>query len=441
MHTTPALSLQPLAKSERISGVDIARGVALLGILLVNARYFFWPFASGITPEHLVPGLETDTLDAIVWTGVEAFCAFKFISLFSILFGFGIALQASRAAAMQVSRWRLGLRRFAVLLGFGVVHATLIWYGDILVVYAGFGVLVLAISACKPKAIFTWFIVFACILGGLSLLTGVGTYIISTHPEWFGSAEGVVAPTVALAPLEGEAALRGTDAMREVFLRSAFPFGDPVWMQAEITAQQEGPWFDAFTFRMVNWLTCILVAFFGYGWHACTMMLFGAYAFASGLFEADASARRRRIGWRCFCIGVPIALASVLPFWFWNLTDPMAEAFHSIGLEWAALTLPIGYALLLVEYGPKLPALLRGPIQSAGRMALTFYLCESVLAIAIASWWGFGLFAKLGDSELAVMSVGVWAGLALFAWLWLRRFNIGPAEWLWRRLSYGRKLD
>ena len=74
-------------------------------------------------------------------------------------------------------------------------------------------------------------------------------------------------------------------------------------------------------------------------------------------------------------------------------------------------------------------------------MALTFYLCESVLAIAIASWWGFGLFAKLGDSELAVMSVGVWAGLALFAWLWLRRFNIGPAEWLWRRLSYGRKLD
>ncbi|MSR41944.1 MAG: DUF418 domain-containing protein [Phycisphaerales bacterium] len=434
MDASLAQPLSPLARADRIEGIDFARGIALLGILLVNARFFFWPFASAIAPECSVPGLVTDTSDAVVWTIIEALCTYKFVSLFSILFGFGIAAQASSALRAGVSRWGFGARRFAVLMGFGVLHATLVWYGDILFIYAVFGFLVLAIAACKPKTILVWYFVFAALMMLVAIGSAAAVYFFGTYPELLGDA------AVPLAPVEATSGARGFDAMREWFARGQFNFDDPQWMQAEIAALQQGPWLDAALFRVAYWGIGLSAAFFGYGWQAFTMMLFGVYAFRSGLFEVAASARRTRLGWICLCVGVPIALLSLLPFWYWDLRDPCAKACHVLGLTASALILPIAYATLLVEYARRLPPLIRVPIESAGRMALSVYLCESILATAIASWWGLAMFAKLGDAELAVVSLGVWLALVLLAWLWLQRFKIGPAEWLWRRLSYRHRM-
>ncbi len=436
----------PTLPAQRSEGIDFARGLALFGILLVNARFFFWPFASAIDPNCAVPGLESSTLDAVVWSIIEAFCSFKFISLFSMLFGFGIAAQANKAMRAGLSRWGFGSRRFVVLLAFGLLHATLVWYGDILVVYALFGFLVLAICVCKPRTILIWFFVLAGLLAVVSLCGGVLVYIFGTYPnflsESIGDAEadqvGRMAAQVRTPLVEGGLDARGIEAMREVFGSGQFSFADPRWMRAEMLAYQEGPWFDLFAFRMVHWLVCLSAAIFGYGWHACALMLFGAYAFRCGLFELAARARRVRLGWTCLSLGSMAAILSVLPFWLFGLSDPLAGACHMIGLTASGLALPIGYATLLIEYAPRVPHAIRHPVASAGRMALTVYLCESILATALASWWGGALFAKLGDTALAMVSLGVWSALVILAWLWLTRFRIGPAEWLWRRLSYGR---
>jgi uncharacterized protein len=107
------MPLTPVASSERLRGVDIARGIALLGILFVNVRFFFAPFGLAMDPIVALDGSERTAADSAAWAFVETFCSFKFISLFSLLFGFGLAMQAARAAAQgpracgasRSSRW------------------------------------------------------------------------------------------------------------------------------------------------------------------------------------------------------------------------------------------------------------------------------------------------------------------------------------------------
>ena len=120
--TLEAKTLAPIGTTERIRGVDIARGIALLGILLVNVRFFFAPLAFAIDPSIELPGIKPTQSDLVAWSLVEIFCSFKFISLFSILFGFGLAMQAERARAAGQSAWGPGLRRLAVLLAIGLVQ-------------------------------------------------------------------------------------------------------------------------------------------------------------------------------------------------------------------------------------------------------------------------------------------------------------------------------
>lgn len=114
------LALTP--RTDRVAGIDIARGFALLGIILVNARFFFLPFGSAIDPSRLPDGLVRTPLDWAVHDAIDAVVTFKFISLFSLLFGFGIAQQAARASAAGRSRWPGGLRRLGALLAIGLVH-------------------------------------------------------------------------------------------------------------------------------------------------------------------------------------------------------------------------------------------------------------------------------------------------------------------------------
>ena len=112
--------------SPRIAGVDIARAVALLGILFVNMRLFLGPLGAVIEPEVAIPGLARTAADRFAWSAVEILCTYKFISLFSLLFGFGIAVQWARAVAAGRSRWWVGLPRLAVLLAIGLAHGFLV---------------------------------------------------------------------------------------------------------------------------------------------------------------------------------------------------------------------------------------------------------------------------------------------------------------------------
>ena len=152
-------------------------------------RFFFTPLGTSIDPTIELPGVELTTVDAIVWSVVEALCSFKFISLFSILFGFGLAMQATRAADAGDTRWGPGLRRLGLLLAIGLFHGLFVWYGDILTLYALLGVVVLACARLSPRAV----LIAAVVVGSISLLASMSTsvmqWVIASFPEPFDPPE------------------------------------------------------------------------------------------------------------------------------------------------------------------------------------------------------------------------------------------------------------
>lgn len=477
----PAAPPAPIARAERIRGIDIARGLALLGILLVNVRFFFAPFASGLRPVQVDSMPVPDAFDIAAWAFVETFATFKCISLFSMLFGFGLALQAARLEAAGRSRWGFGLRRLAVLLVVGLLHGFVVWYGDILALYSVLGVGVLVALALPSR----WLLRVAGLMAALLLLLSIGAatvqYVTASHPQWFQRPAAATAeapdageatdpgepikrgepieprepadslaadpprPTDSSGPGESAGATeagtapRGVDAM----LAAGFDFNSPEWMEGEIAAYRDGPFVHALAFRAISYAIALLAAPFGYGWHAFAMMLFGAWAYRTGLFAGEetspgASRRRRWLAAACIVLGTPLAIGGVLPWLLLGLESPLALALHTVFLELGGLVLPIGYACAIVEYGPRLPRVLAVALERAGRMAMTIYLCESLVCVTLASWWGFGWFGSMQDGRLTIVAVAVWASLVMGAALWLGRYRIGPAEWLWRRLSYGR---
>ncbi|MEY5033368.1 MAG: hypothetical protein RL354_2399, partial [Planctomycetota bacterium] len=183
------MALAPVASNERILGVDIARGIALLGILLVNARFFFTPLGSAIDPTVTVPGIEVTTADAIAWSVVEAFCSFKFISLFSILFGFGLAMQAVRAESVGGTRWAMAARRLGLMLAIGLVHGLFVWYGDILTLYACLGVAVVLCARLSARTVRTIAATVAGVVMLLTIATAALQYAATSFETSFAAAD------------------------------------------------------------------------------------------------------------------------------------------------------------------------------------------------------------------------------------------------------------
>ncbi len=417
-HTT----LAPLATLERNPSIDLARGVALLGIILVNARFFFWPFSHAFDIHELLAP-DSSVLDKIAWSLVEGFCSYRFISLFSILFGFGLALQVSRAAASGISRWGPGLRRMGFLLALGFLHGVGIWYGDILFVYGLAGVLLLAIAKWSSRALRRTFVIIACVMVGVSLLGAVGQLVMA---HWMLEPH---------SETPADTTLRGLDA---IIGSGDQLFGSPTWIAAETAAVREGPWIDALLFRSCSWGICVSSAVMGWGWSAVMMMTFGMYAFRSGLFGVDASQRRRRVVKRGLAFGIPCAIFAVAPMWTFAQNHAIASAIHTPFLQLAAILMPPAYACAIVEWGPRLARSIATPIERAGRMALSLYLAESIVCTAIASWWGLGWFGTLSMTQATAIVIAVWIALVVAANAWLARFSMGPMERLWRAVTYQR---
>jgi uncharacterized protein len=414
-------SLIPVPRAERSAGIDIARGIALLGIIVVNARSFFLPSASAAEIGPLPEGLQRSSLDWAVHDAVDVLANYKFISVFSLLFGFGLAQQAARCAAAGRSRWRMGLRRLGLLLAIGLLHGLLVWYGDILTIYAIIGTVVLACIGLDDR----W--LHRVTMGVVALVLLVTVAMACMQLGFFGAAadDGSVA-VVAAHPL------RGVDAMTD----SDFDIYSRTWIEAEVSAFRQGPWLDAAAFRAVSYAIGLLFAPI-YGWQVLLMMLVGVWAQRTRLFAPESSSRRRVLAVRLIAAGLPFAAAAVLPGWFLGRESPAAIALFTLALQMSAFLLPVGYACLAVEFGPRLPTLLRAPIQAAGSIGLTVYLCESLVCTGIASWWGLARFGTMTDVEFTAIVIGVWAGLTVAALAWTRVFGSGPMERLWRWGTYG----
>jgi uncharacterized protein len=402
-------SFGPVPKAERIAGIGFIRGLALLGILLVNAPTFFAPVAPLFDPA-LVKAMPFR--DRAAHLLVVSLCQGKFISIFSMLFGYGLLGQIEKAAAARRSPGRFVLRRLGVLGLFGVGHAVAIWYGDVLFLHAVCGGWLLLARGAS----------------GRSLLLAAGwllalAFFLRAGLEMVGAATGEEIAKGAAGELPSPPP-RGLEAMA----RAGFYPASPIWMRAEVEAYRDGPWIDAEVFRVVEWIYLNLGHSLLYGgWQVLGMFFLGAALWRWRFFSPEKHPLRRRVFVVCLLAGV--ALEGVAGYLFWAAGPADRLTWHTGGAVQglAVCSLPVGYLAGLALLADRLPGWVISPVVSAGRMALTVYLLESVAATALAYHWGMGWFGRVGALYQVLLSGAIWAGLVVGSWLWLLRFDRGPA--------------
>ncbi len=417
--TAPARGFQPVTGTERIESIDVIRGIALLGILVVNSLYFSMPMMVGMNPPGF--GSEEAVTSPLEWTAwwiVMVLFQFKFISLFSMLFGVGAAIQFDRARAAGRSFGGFFSKRMVILLGFGILHALLFWYGDILTIYAvlGFGLLILCRLKIAPLVILGIVFLF------FSAVLSVGMFALEMLSPEFPEMEGEL-----------------PDTWFGVLNAAQWNPGNPIWIQGETRAYAEGPYLDLFAFRAISWLMALISIVFTFGWHVLAMFCFGV-ALLRARFFGDGGRRLRQVA---ITVALPIGLlmevgatflkSSALEGW------PLGKGLAIVLNEFGSVILALGYAGVIVW-------LVRSGVLSwfariaacTGRMALSVYLLETIIMTSVFYHYGLGFFGQVDRIWLIVMSLCTWAALAVFSTLWLANYRQGPMEWLWRRLAYGR---
>jgi len=404
--------LKPVAAGERIETLDVLRGLALFGILTVNLAAFSWPY------EYMFWQREfwDSRADAVVDWLIRFLAEGKFYPLFSFLFGLGAAIQMERADCRGAPFAGRYCRRLFVLLAIGIAHAVFIWDGDILVSYALCGFLLLPFRERRPKTILIW--AFVCLLIPALLI------VLS----WSLLAVLSLVPEMATAIQKGFDAQYGTyDEQRKAVEEIIRVFGSGSY--AEILRERLGN-------LVYMWLVAIFYApgFLG-------LFLLGLYAGKRRIFrdiEGNARLIRHVLIWG-MVIGLPlnffnavcVATGLTNQHFLWLLNYGLVEiGGPAQGLAYAA-------ALSLLLRSERWKQRLR-IIRTAGKMALSNYLLQSLICTTIFYSYGFGLFGTVGPvTRLGLTMLIFVAQLAFSAW-WLNHFQFGPMEWLWRTLTYGK---
>lgn len=396
----------PVRKKERFAILDILRGFALVGIAVAN----FPEFA-------LFTFLKPDAVAAMPTAGADRWVRFlqyvfvdgKFYTIFSLLFGIGFSIIISNAMRRGASGFRIFYRRMAILLGFGFVHLMFIWSGDILMLYALMGMLLPLFRNCSDRTLLSWAAVllfvpviidFACEFAGVSLSAGVVR--LQQH---YCAKYGI------------------TDDNFAYWLRDADSYGGvfQFLVQGALVRVQE--FVDGNRYFKVMGLFLIGFCIGRRRMYAHTVM-------------------RRRMLRRvalagCFA-GLPL---SVVYAWSAVNGHPWGNAAHSLLYFVSVYIVGFAYvAAICLVYNRHPRARVFSLFSAPGRMALTNYIGQSVWGMAIYYGIGLGLGASMGLSLVVAVAVGVWLVEALFSLLWLRLFNFGPLEWIWRMLTYGRRF-
>jgi uncharacterized protein len=349
---------------------------------------------------------------------VNGLCFTKFISIFSMLFGYGLLMQLERAEQSGHSPAGFAARRLGTLAVFGAIHAFALWYGDILFLYAACGAFVVFFRKVPPRELL---ILAGILLGYVTLMRMVGEFVN-------------VAVLELMPPGRAPGDARGWEA---IVASRGNPFSD-VWIEGEKRAYGEGPFRDMMTFRVVQWCYISLSMSMGSWCQIVALFLGGMWLYRVRFFAPEQAALRRRVLMICLPIGLLIE-AVAAGFCVAGLRSHVI--FWAVGAAVQAVSpffLPLGYVALFTWLCERLPRLLTLPVISAGRMALTVYLSETLIATSLAYYWGLGWFGRVGPAKQVLWALAIWAALVLFSTLWLRVFPQGPMEWLWRRLEYGR---
>ncbi|MCK4226686.1 DUF418 domain-containing protein [candidate division WOR-3 bacterium] len=392
----------PVAPSERIISLDVLRGFAILGILIMNIQSFSMIEAAYINPAAYGSLLG---LNKWVWILSHILADRKFMSIFSILFGAGIVLFTSKAESKGLPSAGLHYRRSFYLFIIGMMHAYLLWYGDILVAYS-----ICAISAY----------LFRRIIPKKLLIIGILIFSVSSLLYFFFGWS---------MPYWPKESLQGTMSFWNPGIEK---------VNAEISAYQGG-WLPQMSHRIPASISFQTFIFFILtGWRAGGLMLVGMALYKWGILSAKCSKRfyytLMSIG---FVIGIPIIAYGIVRNFAENWSIKYSMFLGWQYNYWGSLFITLGYIclIMLICKSEVLEKLTR-PFAAVGRMALTNYLMQTVICTLIFYGHGFGLFGKVERTQQILFVFGIWVFQIIVSPIWLRYFRFGPAEWLWRTLSY-----
>lgn len=410
-----ATSDRPVSGAERIVALDFIRGVAVLGILFPNVVAHGYPMLAYYWPEALAGG--ATVFDRWIWLFQFVLIDGKFRGLFTLLFGAGIYLFMERAWARGATM-RLQARRLLWLALFGLAHFFLIWSGDILFLYAfaGFAVLpMLGWTARKQLRVgLVWYVVgalaFAAVLGGQASLEAEPR-AQAEQPEAYAQLRKAMAETFADAT-DTTGVMRNGSYLEVVAHR----------------ARSEGPGLAKMPF--VALLETI------------PLMLVGIAVYRMGLFSGGFDrARMWRRGWGGFAGGALLSLP--LGLWAMQAGFPLMLTQFVFNGAPQLLHLPmvLGLAALLTLWASSAASTFLGSrVVAAGRAAFSSYIGSSVVMMLVFQGWAGGLYGELHRGGLLLVVLATWVLMLVWPAPWLSRFRYGPLEWLWRCLTYGKRL-
>ncbi|MEP9357784.1 DUF418 domain-containing protein [Sphingomonas sp. KR3-1] len=395
--------METSAAAARLPSLDIVRGVAVLGILLLNILSFALPEAAYVNPRAYGgwhgPDLAAWAVNFVLFDG-------KMRGLFSFLFGASMLLVIERAEATGQSAAQVHYRRMAWLLVFGLVHLWLVWKGDILAHYALIGMIAYAMRHQPLSGL----LVLGTMLAALGLFTFANlpfdvSQMLCCHPDParlhdYNLSFGLPAPRDIAADLALYRGGYGAILADRLHDNSASPLS--------------------------------LVGF--YGPETLAYMLFGMAALRSGMLRGEWS-RARYVRWLLVCWGIGLPAFAALAWWQWATGFGLMTMAAAVPLEALARPAMIAGWICLILLLARPGGTLTTRLAAAGRMAFTNYLATSLVCTALFYGYGLGWYGHLSRWQLYPVVFAVWALILLWSKPWLARFGYGPLEWAWRSLA------
>lgn len=394
---------------ERILTLDTVRGVAVMGILLLNIVAFAMPGPAYFNPAAY--GGDTG-IDLAVYLANFILFDGKMRGLFSFLFGASMLLVIELADAKGESPARVHYARMVWLLVFGLVHCWLIWWGDILNHYALIGMIAFLFRKARVKTL---------------MIVGVILLVLQL------AIAAMLPFTVAMA--------QATPADRELAetmtaLKQGFGTPPASWI-AEQVAIYRGHWWGIAVERFAEARFLPLAGLFQFGWETLAYMLFGMAGLKSGMLTGSWE-RRRYLKWLAIGFGIGIQVYTALAAYM------VSSGFSLMAVVTGVWVATVPFRPLMIMAWASLIILLMRPggalttrIAATGRMAFTNYLATSLICTTLFYGYGLGWYGELSRAEAYLVVLAVWALMLLWSKPWLERFAYGPLEWLWRSLSRG----
>ena len=381
---------KPAPTTKRIDGIDILRGFALMGILLVNILGFNASFFN-------FGGFYSSLPDAFQQSFYNIFISLtadKFIFLFSFLFGSGIWMQYEKFSNQAKRFNTFFTRRMLLLAVFGIAHVVLLWAGDILVIYAITGFIMLSLYRLStrwliPVALFFYFFISIWLLADVWI--DLPNAMSSTCTECLDTAKRIYS---------------------------------------------DGNYVQVLALRMQEYYAFLNINAFYYLPKVVGIVIMGFVASRNDLYHLIIKNRKRSL----LILAVLTILSIIIYFGYEKIVDfssPFANALYMFGYEVMNLFIASTYIfiILLISSFHTVSKALK-PVAFMGRMSLTNYLMQSLIMAVLFYGWGFGLFGQTNIVMLVCIALGIFVVQMIWSVLWFRSKKQGPLEKLWRDFSY-----